>query len=170
MRSPRLTRCSAEAICGGRDACGAVGRSAAGLDTRPLTASHQSWTAAPWLKTRSYWSSIAEVFRFSVDPQVIYCERVEGGHAIYLDTNAWSDLAERRSDAAIRVYDAVRVAHQASSTVFPLSYASITELIKREVNDDSVRQAELMDVLSRGVACEATPMSVTLRCFAHFSS
>lgn len=98
-----------------------------------------------------------DVFRFSVDPKLIYDERVKGRRSIYLDTNAWSDLSERGSSAAERAYVAAARAHVADLTLFPLAYATITELIKRDVNDDSVRQAELMDFLSRGVSLRGDP-------------
>jgi hypothetical protein len=76
---------------------------------------------------------------------------------IYLDTNAWSDLTERATDAARRAYDAAGALHNAGVTVFPLAYATITELLKREVNEDSTSQAEVMDVLSRGVCLRGDP-------------
>ena len=97
------------------------------------------------------------MFRFTVDPRIIYAERVKGRHAIYLDTNAWSDLSERRTDAATRAHAAAARAHADGATVFPLSYATITELIKRDINADSLAQADLMDVLSRGVTLRGDP-------------
>ncbi|HEX7709266.1 MAG TPA: hypothetical protein VF701_22620 [Thermoanaerobaculia bacterium] len=97
------------------------------------------------------------MFRFTVDPKIIYAERVKGRHVIYLDTNAWSDLSERRSDAAIRAYAAAVRAHTDGLTIFPLSYATITELLKRDVNADSLQQSDLMDLLSRGVTLRGDP-------------
>ena len=97
------------------------------------------------------------MFRFTVDPKIIYAERIKGRHVIYLDTNAWSDLSERRTDAATRAYAATVRAHAEGLTVFPLSYATITELLKRDVNADSLRQADLMDILSRGVSLRGDP-------------
>lgn len=97
------------------------------------------------------------MFRFSVDPKIIYAERIKGRRSIYLDTNAWSDLSERRTDTACRAYDAAAKAVLADTTVFPLAYATIIELLKRDVNDDSSHQADVMDVLSRGVTLRGYP-------------
>src|SRR5205085_1838895 len=88
----------------------------------------------------------------SVDPKIIYAERVAGRRTIYLDTNAWSDLSERRTTDAKRAYGAAFAAHSRGLTVFPLAFATITEVLKREVNADSEAQVKLMDELSRGVS------------------
>jgi len=42
----------------------------------------------------------SRMHKFPADPKRSYAERVEGPTRIYLDTNAWSDLSERRPAAA----------------------------------------------------------------------
>jgi len=87
-----------------------------------------------------------------VDPKRVYAEHVFGRCSVYLDTNAWSDLSETRTDAARAAYDLALTAQSRGCAVFPLSYPTITELLKRDDNADSRRQTELMDTLSSGVS------------------
>lgn len=87
-----------------------------------------------------------------MNPRSIFAERVRGRRSIYLDTNAWSDLSEQRSKEAREASAAAQVAHVAGLTVFPLAYATITEMIKRDANPASLRQIDLMDQLSLGVS------------------
>src|ERR1043165_2149449 len=80
-----------------------------------------------------------------------------GNVAIYLDTNAWSDLTEGTTSDAQNALSLARAARSRAIAIFPLGFATITELLKREINADSIVQAELMDILSAGVAFRGTP-------------
>jgi hypothetical protein len=98
-------------------------------------------------------ASIRRVFRRSVaSPERIFAERVAGKTVIYLDTNAWSDLSEAKTRDAGIARDLALQACSAGVAIFPLSTATITELLRRDINADSMAQAELMDTLSCGVA------------------
>jgi hypothetical protein len=107
--------------------------------------------------------------RFSVDPALIFRERVEGRRRIYLDTNAWSDLSEGRTTSARRAYDLALSLHHVDATVFPLGYPTIAELIRREINADSARQAEVMDLLSRGVCLRGYDHVIDLEVLSAFA-
>jgi hypothetical protein len=91
-------------------------------------------------------------YRAVADPAQVYRERVQGNVAIYLDTNAWSDLTEGTTSDAQNALSLARAARSRAIAIFPLGFATITELLKREINADSIVQAELMDILSAGVA------------------
>lgn len=70
---------------------------------------------------------------------------------IYLDTNAWSDLSERKTAKAEEANARALDAHAKGRAIFPLSHSTIAEFLKRDVNDDSREQAYLMDQLSDSV-------------------
>jgi len=91
------------------------------------------------------------MYRPIADPKRVYAERVVGKRTIYLDTNAWSDLSEGRSAVAQTTRDLALRAHMRGLAIFPLSYPTITELLKRQENADSRHQIDLMDTLSSGV-------------------
>jgi hypothetical protein len=89
--------------------------------------------------------------RHFADPAAVHEERVRRRRVIYFDTNIWSDLSEAASDIARQALELSIRACINRNAVFPLSYALITEFLKREQNSDSARQADLMDLLSDGV-------------------
>lgn len=89
--------------------------------------------------------------RAFIRPSSVYEERVKHSRTVYLDTNIWSDLSEAKTGTA---QEALRLATElviSRRVIFPLSYALVTEFLKRERNIDSERQADLMDLLSDGV-------------------
>jgi hypothetical protein len=91
------------------------------------------------------------VHRYVAVPSTIYANRVQGKTAIYLDTNVWSDLSEEATDDARVARQLLLDAHWRGAVVCPLAFPTITELLKRAINADSMRQGDLMDVLSGGV-------------------
>lgn len=100
--------------------------------------------------------SINAMRRSLAEPRKIYEERVRGRAVLYLDTNAWSDLSEAKTTDAEVARDLIKTAHAGARIVCPVSFSTITELLKRDVNPDSLAQAALMDLLSDGISYRAT--------------
>lgn len=67
---------------------------------------------------------------------------------VYLDTNAWIELAEKKQDLAALCLREV----ENGDVLFPLSYPTISELIEQPVVEQRRKVAELMDRLSGGVS------------------
>jgi hypothetical protein len=76
---------------------------------------------------------------------------LHGRRVIYLDTGIWIDLADSKTDAARSCLAACRQAVEGGIAVFPSSWASVSELLEQTASDARVRQAAVMDQLSRGV-------------------
>jgi hypothetical protein len=91
------------------------------------------------------------MFRFKVAPRDFYADYVAGRHIVYLDINVWSDLTERRTTDADHAHNAARNALMRHAAVFPLAYATVVEILKRDMNPDSDAQIDFMDELSLGV-------------------
>lgn len=102
-------------------------------------------------------SNSCVIRRAVATPEQVFGKRVCGRKVIYLDTNAWSDLAEVKTDDARFARDLALKAVEARLAIFPVSFSTITELLRRDVNPDSIAQAELMDTLSDGVAFRGNP-------------
>lgn len=85
-------------------------------------------------------------------PQEVYASRVEGRKVVYLDTNAWSDITEGQTDDARAARELAVDARSRDLAIFPLAFPTINELLNREINSDSVAQADMMDQLSNGVS------------------
>jgi hypothetical protein len=88
--------------------------------------------------------------RFSLptfDPESRPPPELTSRRLIYLDTNAWIELAEKKRDFAERCAGAV----EDGIVLFPLSYPTISELIEQPVAAQRRAVAELMDRLSGGV-------------------
>ena len=71
-------------------------------------------------------------------PEQVFDERVCGRKVIYLDTNAWSDLAEAKTDDARFARALALKAVEARLAIFPVAFSTITELLRRDVNPDSI--------------------------------
>jgi hypothetical protein len=89
--------------------------------------------------------------RLAATPRKVFSERVGERVTIYLDTNAWSDLSEGRTDDAREALKLALRAHSRGLAIFPLACATVTEVLKREVNVASRHQSDVMDALSSGV-------------------
>lgn len=85
-------------------------------------------------------------------PREIYWSRVAHRLVIYLDSNVWIDLAEGRTALAKETLDLARLAQTSGTAIFPLSYPSVTEFIRQQVNSTSRRQGHIMDGLSEFVS------------------
>jgi predicted nucleic acid-binding protein len=72
---------------------------------------------------------------------------------VYLDTNAWIELAEKKKDLAAACLREV----ENGTALFPLSYPTISELIEQPVVEQRRKVAELMDRLSAGVSFRPFP-------------
>jgi hypothetical protein len=66
---------------------------------------------------------------------------------VYLDTNAWVELAEKEPELAERCAREV----EKGTALFPLSYPTISELIEQPIVEHRRDVADLMDRLSGGV-------------------
>src|ERR1043166_1637300 len=85
-------------------------------------------------------------------PTAVFRAHIAGRRVIYLDNNIWIDLVEGKSALARETVELARIAQRSRSAIFPLAYASITELLTQPLGDNSRRQGYLMDELSDGVS------------------
>jgi hypothetical protein len=85
------------------------------------------------------------------DGAEVYRRLVAGKRTIYLDTNAWIALSDGADDETRACRDACLRSVANGQTIFPLSTASVCELLEQPREDWRTRQAELMDRLSLGV-------------------
>lgn len=96
------------------------------------------------------------MLRFTVaDPEEVYRTLVGARRVLYLDHNVWIDLADRKSSLAQEVFELARMAVDVGVLICPVSYPSITELLKQGKNASSMRQAHTMDALCVGVSIRA---------------
>jgi predicted nucleic acid-binding protein len=90
------------------------------------------------------------------NPRAVFEKHIRGRAVLYLDTNAWSDLSEAKTPDAVAARQQLADAHARDVLVCPVAFCTITELLKRQPNADSVAQAQLMDSFSNGVSYRAT--------------
>lgn len=86
-----------------------------------------------------------------LDPQRIWTLHVQGRSVIYLDTSVWVRLTDARTPTARECLSACRDAVDTSRAIFPLSFASISEVLQQPLDAPRGVQARLMDELSLGV-------------------
>lgn len=89
------------------------------------------------------------------DNAQVYAALVEGKTTIYFDTNAWITLSDGATEEALRCREACLRAVNEGRAIFPLSTASVSELMEHPRSDRRESQSELMDRLSRGVCFKA---------------
>ena len=77
---------------------------------------------------------------------------IAGRRVIYLDNNIWIDFVEGKSAVARETLELARIAQRSPVAIFPLAFASITELLTQALGDNSRRQGHLMEELSDGVS------------------
>jgi hypothetical protein len=87
-----------------------------------------------------------------VDVARVYSELIAGRSVIYLDTNVWIALAHARTDEARQCLSQCRDAQRARLAIFPVSYASISELIEQASSPSQISRCGLMDALSEGIS------------------
>ena len=85
------------------------------------------------------------------DPAEVFAERVCDRKVVYLDTNIWIDLREAASADARLCRSACERAAADGRAVFPLSYASVGEVLENPSTQAALAQSSLMDALSLGV-------------------
>lgn len=85
------------------------------------------------------------------DSAQIYAALVENKTTIYLDNNAWITLSDGLTEEARRCREACEREVDAGRAIFPLSTASVSELLEHPRSDRRAEQSRLMDRLSRGV-------------------
>lgn len=91
-----------------------------------------------------------------VDHERVFREHVSGRALVYLDNNVWIDLVEERTDDARLCLRACHLAVEEGRVLFPLSNASIEELLDQPAAARPQRQADLMDLLSYSVCFRAS--------------
>jgi hypothetical protein len=89
------------------------------------------------------------------DPQEVHETNVSGRAIIYFDTNVWATLADAREEVARRCIAACTNAVDDGRALFPLSYASVSELFEHPNSTSRQAQAAVMDALSLGVTFRA---------------
>jgi hypothetical protein len=104
-------------------------------------------------------NSIATPVALEVRPfnqKDIYVAHVHGRRVVYLDTNFWIQMTEVKRPAAAECLAACRASVQSGAVIFPLSFASITELVEQPPAAPREAQARLMDELSTGISFRAS--------------
>jgi len=86
------------------------------------------------------------------DPIEIFNDRVKDRTVVYLDHNIWIDLQDAVTPDARSCRDVCLRAVDDGLAVFPVAFASMSEMFDIPADDVRVRHAELMDALSLGVA------------------
>jgi hypothetical protein len=86
------------------------------------------------------------------DPIEIFNDRVKDRTVVYLDHNIWIDLRDAVTPDARSCRDVCLRAVDDGLAVFPVAFASMSEMFDVPADDVRVRHAELMDALSLGVA------------------
>jgi hypothetical protein len=69
-----------------------------------------------------------------LDPERIWTTHAQGRSVIYLDTNIWVRLTDARTPEARECLSACRDAVDAGQAIFPLSFASISEVLQQPPN------------------------------------
>lgn len=93
---------------------------------------------------------VAIVFR---DPEIP--RRVEGRSVFLLDTNVWIDLAEPKTDQALRLQENLRVLVGKLKLFCPLTFTTIIEIFRMKYAS-AIKLATLMDDLSLNIAFAPT--------------
>ncbi len=86
------------------------------------------------------------------DPRKVFEERIGARRIVYLDMNIWIDLREPRTSEAQQCRESCLRAVREERAIFPVSFASISELQDIPVLQVRENQADLMDSLCLGVA------------------
>lgn len=85
------------------------------------------------------------------DPVEVYRSRIGSRMVVYLDTNIWIELRDAPTTEAARCRDTCHRAVTTGRAIFPVSYASVSEVLENPVDGLRTKQADLMDALSLGV-------------------
>lgn len=86
-----------------------------------------------------------------LNPVDIWSKHVRSRQIVYLDTSVWISLTEARDPKAKECLMVCREAVREKVAIFPLSFASIGELLRQPPQAPKDLQAALMDELSEGV-------------------
>jgi hypothetical protein len=86
------------------------------------------------------------------DPRRVFEERIGNRKIVYLDTNVWIDLREAKNADALQCLESCLRSVEEGRAIFPVSFASISELHDNPSADARTKQADLMDSLCLGVA------------------
>lgn len=101
-------------------------------------------------------------------PEKIYENHVRGRVVIYLDTSIWIELSDSKTSEAKKCLETCLIAQNKKAAIFPLSCASISELLEQENGDSRTQQARIMDILSEGVTFR--PSEEILKIEAEFAA
>ena len=90
-----------------------------------------------------------------LDPSEVYERHVRGRRTVYLDNNVWIALTDQKTAVAAECLEVCRLAVSSKIALFPVSYASVMELLGQPLNAPRKNQSSLMDELSEGVSFRA---------------
>jgi hypothetical protein len=85
------------------------------------------------------------------DPRQVYEERIGDRRVVYLDNNAWIYLRDEKTPEASKCGLLCRQSVDDGRAIFPVSYASVSELLEMKDQASRIGQADLMDALCLGV-------------------
>jgi hypothetical protein len=85
------------------------------------------------------------------DPAQVFSEHVGGRKVVYLDNNIWIDLRDELTEPAKRCREACLRAVGDKRAIFPVSWASISELLELPPPALRAKQADVMDGLCGSV-------------------
>lgn len=101
--------------------------------------------------TKSVGSSVTRL----LDTSEVYERHVRGRRTVYLDNNVWIALTDQKTAVATECLEVCRLAVASKIALFPLSYASVVELLDQPRIAPRENQSSLMDELSEGVSFRA---------------
>ena len=96
-------------------------------------------------------NSIRPVTVQPLNPHEIWHRHVKARRVVYLDTNVWIRLTDAQTQLSTECLALCREAVRSGAVIFPLSYASISELRNQPSDAPREIQAALMDELSLGI-------------------
>ncbi len=91
----------------------------------------------------------------------IHAQHVTGRRLVYLDNGIWIDLTDAKTDEAKACLSICRKLRETKKIIFPLSLASITEVLDNPLPSNRILQAQLMDEFSDGI-CLRYPSAVAV--------
>ena len=103
------------------------------------------------------------------EPSAIFQAHVHGRGVVYLDTGPWIDLADQKTPESRECLALCRNGIAQKKLIFPVSFASISELIDQPPEANPINQAKIMDELSEGVTFRSAETIYRLECEVAFS-
>jgi hypothetical protein len=102
-------------------------------------------------------------------PLEIYKNHVHGQRVIYLDNMFWIKLTDLKTRESFDCLEACRTARRQGKAIFPVSFASVGELLEQPPEAPRDRQARLMDELSDSITFRSPESIYSLEASAAYA-